>query len=175
MKIFFQILVLLLVFVGCTESQDLDNPNAPAAIVEPALMPIDLSHTGLPLVAMVPHKLGYQIESKWNDTFGRLELRDAFGMDLFIQEATRTCGDKKIEIQGSIFQVQYDFENDSLLCYTTSLPDGTPAYCHIYGSFAIGSSNFTFENNPLVECTPVQIAHMKVIIENMELSEVHKR
>lgn len=175
MKTFIQLMALLLCFVGCTESKDLDCPNAQEIKVKPALIPVDLSHTGLPLLAKVPPIKGYEIDSKWNETFGRLELRDAYGMDLFIQESTGSCADKKREIEASIFDVKYDFENDSILCYTTSLPDGTPAYCHIFGSFAIGSSNYTFENNPLVECNSMQIAHMKSIIENIELSEVRKR
>ncbi len=173
MKRIIYVLLILLVGFGCVDSEDLDSPTNGETAEKSVLIPMDISHAGLPLIAMVVPKEGYQIEAKWNDTFGRLELQDTEGMDLFIQEIDLSCDEKKKEIESGIFNVEYVFENDSILCYTTSLPDGTPAYSHLFGSILIGESNYTFENNPLVECSPVQITHMKSVIENIQFSKVH--
>lgn len=168
MKKTIYVIGLLFFVYGCSNSTDLEQPRHLESLPTPTLMPVDLSHTGMPLVAMVEHKDNYQINAKWNETFGRLELSDAYGLDLFVKQDTLSCAAKIVEIEASIFMIEYFVKTDTLICYAASLPDGAAKYSHIYGSFNINGQPYTFENNPLVECSKNDIEHMTNVITNMQ-------
>lgn len=160
---------------GCSNSTDIDQPQHLEEVPITTLMPIDLSHTGMPLVAMIEHKDNYQIDIRWNDTFGRLELRDAFGLDLFIKQDTLSCAAKKEEIEASIFNIEYAVFTDTLICYSASLPNGEAKYRNIFASFNIAGTPYTFENNPLVECSMNDINHMTEVITQMQAVPASER
>jgi hypothetical protein len=160
---------------GCSNSTDIDPPQHLESVPPTTLMPVDLSHTGMPLVAMVAHKDEYKMDIRWNETFGRLELRDDFGLDIFVKQDTLSCTSKKEEIEASIFNIEYSVFTDTLICYSASLPDGAAKYRHIFASFNIGGTPYTFENNPLVECSLEDIDHMTEIITQMEAIQASER
>lgn len=167
MKWTLYITALLLCLLSCSPNGELELQKDDESTSIEGLQAVDLSSNGLPLTAFISKETAHDFRADWNDTFGRMEVSDESGLNLFIQETEYSCTDKKQEIESSIFEVEYNFDNDSILCYTTTLPDGTPAYSHIFASFEINGVNYAFENNPLVECNPSQIAHMKTFVENM--------
>src|SRR5690606_35596906 len=129
---------------------------------------VDLSKGGLPLGIKMDPGVTLEMDARWNPAFGRMELQDDRGMSIFIVEDTVSCATKKAEIEGGIFTISYLIENDSLIFYKSTLPDGSTPYWHFFASFTVGNSHYTFENNPLVECTEGQIRAMTDLVGRID-------
>lgn len=160
---------MILIIAACTTSE-----NDPPSSAEPNYdLPqnefMDLSDGGLPLALKVPSGSTFTLDTKWNAAFGRMELSDSYGLNIFVTKDTLSCAAKKEEIEGGIFNISYIIDNDSLIFYKSTLPDGSTPYWHFFASFPLGDSHYVFENNPLVECTENQIEAMTVLVRNMSL------
>lgn len=167
MKYTNSIFALAILFTGCSVS-DTDPPGI--AVIDEAISEssiVDLSHGGLPLGIHIDQGITLEMDAKWNSAFGRMELTDRRDMSIFIVEDTLSVGTKKAEIEGGIFTISYLIENDSLIFYKSTLPDGSTPYWHFFASFPVGDSHYVFENNPLVECTEGQIRAMTDLVERV--------
>ena len=120
---------------------------------------IDLKEHGLPITLGLDSN-NSELSIVWNDTFGRLELSNDAGLEVFVMEDTLSCASKSLEIEATIFTVNYHTKTDEILAYETSLPDGSAAYHHVFASMNIGGTNYTFENNPLVSYSREQVEEM---------------
>ncbi len=147
---------LLLMFSCAQEEEQIVEEVATA----PPVKVIDLSEGVFPLVAEVPENSKTNYSTKWNETFGRMEVSNDLGIELFISQNNISCAEKKREIESGIFEVNYAIDTDSLICYNTHLPDGTAEYWHVYASYKLGGYTYCFENNPLVEYNKSQAEFM---------------
>jgi hypothetical protein len=122
----------------------------------------------LPLVLLVPDGQDNHLHSRWNETFGRLELIGDENDEIFIKESEITCEDKKRELNSSIFQVSYLEESDSILIYQTSVPGGEESYWNVFAVLRNDSTSYTAEQNPLIAYDREDIARLSSIIKRIK-------
>lgn len=162
MKKHIYFLSVVLFFFSCTPENDSADAINKASASE-SFQTYDLSTGGLPLAIMLPSGEDPQITAQWNPSFGRMELTDPQGMNLFISQDTLSCDTKKLELEEGIFKIEYIIDSDSIIFYKSMLPDGSSPYWHFFASFDIGGKNYNIENNPLIEFTSNQVKHMTEI------------
>lgn len=155
-RIFF-ISVVLALTVSCSPDVEKIPEKVP---VEPAHKTVDLSSGGLPLIAEFPAESKTQIDPNWNETFGRMEVSNDLGIEIFITQDKKYCAEKKQEIESGVFEIVYAVETDSLISYKAQLPGGNSEYWHVYACFELAGESYCFENNPLIEYNKSQAAFM---------------
>lgn len=165
MKYIAYIFALIFLSTSCSTSDNVPPENTLQEQRESEI--VDLSAGGLPLALRVSAQSSVKIDSKWNSAFGRMELSGLHGLNVFVIEDTLSCASKKEEIEGGVFDISYIIETESLIFYKSTLPDGSTPYWHFYASFPLGDSHYVFENNPLVECTELQIEAMIGLVRNI--------
>lgn len=167
MKYINSIFALFILLTSCSVS-DNDLPQELGQNQGPEFVLVDLSEGGLPLALKLNHGTTVEMETRWNSAFGRMELSNSHGMSIFVFEDTLSCATKKEEIEGGIFDISYIIENDTVIFYKSTLPDGSNPYWHFFASFPVGNSHYIFENNPLVECTEGQIRAMTDLVGKID-------
>ncbi len=154
-------ILLICLVLAMSVSCATDNAPVPEDIAtKPIFKSIDLSSGGLPLIAEIPDESKTKFKPKWNETFGRMEVTNDLGIEIFITQDTKTCAEKKQEIESGVFEIVYAVESDSLLSYKAQLPEGNSEYWHVYASYNLGGVTYSFENNPLIEYNKSQAAFM---------------
>ncbi len=166
MKKHIYFLIIFSLSFSCTPENDFVDAKNKEKPVE-SFQKYDLSEGGLPLAIKLPFGQNPQIQAQWNASFGRMELTDPQGMNLFISQDTLSCSTKKIELEDGIFKIEYLIDSDSIIYYKSMLPDGSSPYWHFFASFDIGGKNYNIENNPLIEFTPQEVKHMTEIARNI--------
>lgn len=166
MKKHIYFLIIVFISFSCTPENDSVDANNPANAAE-SFQKYDLSAGGLPLAIKMDSGENPQIQAEWNASFGRMELTDPLGMNLFISQDTLSCNTKKMELEDGIFKIEYLIDSDSIIYYKSMLPDGSSPYWHFFASFEIGGKNYNIENNPLIEFTPKEVKHMTEIARNI--------
>lgn len=167
MKYIACIFAIIFLFTSCSTSDNVPPENADPEHQESQGEIVDLSTGGMPLALKVNAKSTVKIDCKWNAAFGRMELSDAQGLNIFVFEDTLSCASKKEEIEGGVFEISYIIDTEKLIFYKSTLPDGSTPYWHFYASFPLGDSHYVFENNPLVESTEGQIEAMIGLVRNI--------
>lgn len=160
MKYINSILAFILLATSCSTSDNVPPGEGDQVNLQTQSELVDLSDGGLPLALKVNGQGSVKIVSKWNSAFGRMELSDSHGLNIFVFEDTVSCASKREEIEGGVFEISYIIDTETLIFYKSTLPDGSTPYWHFYASFPLGDSHYVFENNPLVECTEGQIEAM---------------
>jgi len=122
----------------------------------------------LPLVILVPEGQDLELHSRWNETFGRLELTGAGNDEIFIKESEITCADKKRELNSSIFELSFLEDSDSLLIYQTSVPGGEESYWNVFAVVKGDSISYTAEQNPLIAYNREDILRLSSIIKRIK-------
>lgn len=153
----FFISVLYALAVSCTPHEEEIHEEIEA---EPTFKTIDLSSGGLPLEAEIPAESKTKFEPEWNETFGRMEVSNDLGIEVFITQDKMTCAEKKQEIESGVFEIIYVVETDSLISYKAQLPSGNSEYWHVYACYELAGEPYCFESNPLIEYNKSQAAFM---------------
>lgn len=160
------VLCILIVF-GCTASES----EMPITPVEQEIVQvyelIDLSSGGFPLELKIYPDENPVIHSTWNATFGRMELNVKPDVNIFVKQDTVSIASKKEEIESGIFDISYITQNDSLIFYKASLPEGLASYWHFFALYSVDGIYYNFENNPIVECTEHQIEAMIDVVNRI--------
>lgn len=145
---------------ACTQEQK--------KIEEPKWQEVAIGAKVLPLAILVPNGQDFELHSRWNETFGRLELIGQDNDEIFIRESEITCEDKKRELNSSIFQVSYLEASDSILIYQTSVPGGEESYWNVFAVLHDDSTSYTAEQNPLIAYDREDITRLSSIIKRIK-------
>lgn len=142
---------------SCTPDVEEIPEKAPGV---PAFKTVDLSSGGLPLIANIPAESKTRFDPRWNETFGRMEVSNDLGIEIFITQDKMTCAEKKQEIESGVFEIIYVVETDSLISYKAQLPGGNSEYWQVYACYELAGEPYCFESNPLIEYNKSQAAFM---------------
>lgn len=134
----------------------------------PEWQEVDIGANVLPLHLRIPEGEEIHMHSHWNETFGRLELSGKENDEIFIQESQTTCADKKKELAGSIFEVSFLEDSDSLLIYRTSVPGSEESYWNIFALLTDKHANYIAEQNPLIAYDQEEILRISDIIKRIK-------
>jgi hypothetical protein len=133
---------------------------------------ISLAEAGLPLKIKVDDTTNHSISKRWNATFGRLEITNEEGNQIFISEEVMSCNQKKEELEAGVLDIEYRILNDSLLYYISMVPGGDQSYPGFFAVRNINGAAYSFENNPLKEFTEGQVQSMIQLVMSIESSEL---
>lgn len=122
----------------------------------------------LPLVLRMPENEQVEVHSRWNETFGRLEIIGIKNDEIFIRESSISCAQKRKELESGVFEVNYLEENDSLLIYTTSVPGSDEIYWNVYATKRGKASIYAAEQNPLIAYSREDIVRMTATIKRIK-------
>ena len=146
--------------LSCTREETLPK--------QPKWQEVAIGANVLPLALRIPENEALTISSRWNETFGRLELIGQENDMVFIQESETTCLEKQNELDAGIFNVSYVEQSDSLLVYKTSVPGGKESYWNVFASIKIGDTRYVIEQNPLIAYNREDIIRITDIIKRIK-------
>ena len=172
MKAKWYLAILALITFSCKRDGEFPDTNPDEESSKQHVEQIDLSEGGLPLAIFAKGLKPDDLQAKWNETFGRMELTKDNSLTIFISQDTLSCKARKRDIESGIFEISYIEDTDSLIFYKTTLPDGSIPYWHFFASFELNKINYNFENDPLIECTEKQIKLMTELIMKIRQPEV---
>lgn len=115
----------------------------------------------------IPPRLTDKVEIRWNDNFGRIEISAGKSVDFFVMDAMMTINGKRFEIESGIFSSEYLRDEDEMLFYRTSLPDGSSPYFNFFTVRQNDDQSIQIENNPLVEFSMDDVQLMIEITETI--------
>jgi len=122
----------------------------------------------LPLFLRVPEYESLEVHSRWNETFGRLEIIGQKNDEIFVKESDITCADKIKELNSGIFNVNFLEKSDSILIYTTSVPGSAELYWNVFASIKGKSATYSAEQNPLIAYKREDITRIITIIKRIK-------
>ncbi len=122
----------------------------------------------LPLILRMPERENVEVHSRWNETFGRLEIIGVQNDEIFIRESDISCADKRKELESGIFEVNYLEASDSLLIYTTSVPGSDEKYWNVFATKSGRQTTYTAEQNPLIAYSREDIKRMTTTIKRIK-------
>ncbi len=161
-----RILALLgisIIWLSCGSFTGDDSRNS---IPEPEFF-VPFNHASFPLAAFTDDGQFPGLSARPNDTFGRMELQDERGLSLFVMEDSTTCVSKKEEIESGIFQIEYVVDNERILAYKSSLPDGSESYHHLFASLLLNGTHYTLESDPLVSYNQSELRQLIDLVNSI--------
>lgn len=156
------LICLAAVISSCT-TLDKSSPSE-GAYVSP-FSPVGLDQFDMNITLMLPDSLAGSADLHWNSSFGRLEVSAGQGIYFYIVEDGLGTKDKKEELKREIFETEIEIDNDQELLYALSLPEGSVYYYNYFAIAEIHGRKYSFENNPLVECSRTDAYQMRDIIQ----------